>query len=158
MATAILETLLDAQKTQIAGVSGIESDNIFFGEQNSLEQFKDTQFPLVEIFFDQVSVGEADYDSQRIRNINVRFTVFIHVLTTTDQRDSGVDMKSLINLGETVRAELFKFNNSGNEPVPEMIVLNPDMNIQYTYEEFNELINTIAFQYSFHLQIEDTKI
>jgi len=158
MATAFLETLLDAQKTQIEKVTDITPANIGFGETIGPENLKDDNFPLVDIVFSGSGVGGEEFVSQRDLKFLVRFVVFIHTRVATANRRDGTDMKSLINLTEQVKAEIYKFNDSSAKPIPQFQQVLEDYRINYEFEEYDEKLNTAIFEYNIWVESQDTVI
>ena len=151
-----LSTLLDAQKTRLETVSGIEAANIVFGEHENVNTADDSIFPFVEILFNGMTVSEPH--SQREIEIHVEFRVYLSQRVSSPSRDDGKDMRDLMAMVSDMMVAIYGFNTQANNPVPGFIRVEPDMRIETDYQVFDENLNIAGMLYKCSYITDDETI
>ena len=161
----VTKQLLETLKTQILAIKDstatavFSSDNVVIGYINDLAER--TGFPCIEIYPTGSGSLGSSYESQRTISSEFMFSIVAHQRVTTSNRDNGTDLYEINQIGEAIRAQIFRLNDlsqAGTEPCTGFIMVQPTYTVNPQYEVFSEKVNSVIVDCAIRADNDDVGI
>lgn len=161
----VTKQLLETIRTQVLAIKDstatavFSSDNVVIGYINDLAVR--TGFPCIEIYPTGSGSLGSSYESQRTISSEFMFSIVAHQRVTTTNRDNGTDLYEINQIGEAIRAQIFRLNDlsqAGTEPCTGFIMVQPTYTVNPQYEVFSEKVNSVIVDCAIRADNEDVGI
>lgn len=161
----VTKQLLEILKSQILAIKDstaaqvFSSDNVVIGYINDLAER--TAFPCVEIYPTGSGSLGSSYESQRTISSEFTFSIVAHQRVATTNRDNGTDLYEINQIGEAIRAQIFRLNDlsqAGTEPCTGFVMVQPTYTVNPQYEVFSEKVNSVIVDCAIRADNEDVGI